>query len=169
MFYRFPYTESRIMHRNFVRTNVTRRLEKIQQLRHLTSEATPSSSSASSPEVPNISDVGVMAPKKTKKMLTEKQTTALSAEGHQLIGGHSSVKMCRWTKNSLKKKGQCYKHTFYGINSHQCMEMTPSLACANRCTFCWRNHSNPITMKWNYDVDDPQWIVEEALALHQKK
>jgi hypothetical protein len=27
-----------------------------------------------------------------------------------------------------------------GINSYQCMEATPSLACANKCTFCWRHH-----------------------------
>jgi hypothetical protein len=24
------------------------------------------------------------------------------------------------------------KHTFYGIESHRCMEATPSLACANK-------------------------------------
>ena len=35
--------------------------------------------------------------------------------------------------------GGCYKHTFYGITSYQCMEMTPALACANRCVFCWRH------------------------------
>ena len=29
-------------------------------------------------------------------------------------------------------------HTFYGIVSYQCMEATtPSLACANKCVFCW--------------------------------
>jgi len=104
-----------------------------------------------------------------KIMLTPRQTQSLQSDGHELIGSHSSVKMCRWTKNAMKKQGMCYKHTFYGINSHQCMEMTPSLACANRCTFCWRNHSNPVTMKWNYDADDPDFIVNEALNLHQKK
>ena len=30
-------------------------------------------------------------------------------------------------------RGGCYKHTFYGIVSYQCMEATPSLACANKC------------------------------------
>ena len=39
--------------------------------------------------------------------------------------------------------GGCYKHTFYGITSYQCMEATPSLACANKCVFCWRHHKNP--------------------------
>ncbi len=32
----------------------------------------------------------------------------------------------------LRGRGGCYKHTFYGIESHRCMETTPSLACANK-------------------------------------
>jgi tRNA wybutosine-synthesizing protein 1 len=40
----------------------------------------------------------------------------------------------------VRGQGGCYKHTFYGITSYQCMEMTPSLACANKCVFCWRHH-----------------------------
>ena len=38
----------------------------------------------------------------------------------------------------MRGRGGCYKHTFYGIESHRCMETTPSLACANKCVFCWR-------------------------------
>lgn len=38
----------------------------------------------------------------------------------------------------MRGRGGCYKHTFYGIESHRCMEATPSLACANKCVFCWR-------------------------------
>lgn len=47
------------------------------------------------------------------------------------------------------------------------MEMTPSLACANKCIFCWRNYSNPVTLKWKYEEDSPEWIVEEALRKHK--
>lgn len=43
----------------------------------------------------------------------------------------------------LRGRGGCYKHSFYGIESHRCMETTPSLACANKCVFCWRHHTNP--------------------------
>jgi tRNA wybutosine-synthesizing protein 1 len=43
----------------------------------------------------------------------------------------------------LRGRGGCYKHSFYGIESHRCMEATPSLACANKCVFCWRHHTNP--------------------------
>ena len=62
-----------------------------------------------------------------------------------LPGSHSGVKLCRWTKSMLRGRGGCYKHSFYGIESHRCMETTPSLACANKCVFCWRHHTNPGT------------------------
>lgn len=61
----------------------------------------------------------------------------------QHSGSHSGVKLCRWTKSMLRGRGGCYKHSFYGIESHRCMETTPSLACANKCVFCWRHHTNP--------------------------
>lgn len=35
----------------------------------------------------------------------------------------------------LRGRGGCYKHTFYGIESHRCMEVTPSLACANKVRY----------------------------------
>ena len=63
---------------------------------------------------------------------------SLTKQGYRLVGSHSGVKLCRWTKSMLRGRGGCYKHTFYGIESHRCMETTPSLACANKCVFCWR-------------------------------
>lgn len=73
--------------------------------------------------------------KVVKEMVTPKQSKALRKEGYRIIGTHSAVKLCRWTKHQLRGRGGCYKHTFYGITSYQCMEATPSLACANKCTF----------------------------------
>ena len=35
----------------------------------------------------------------------------------------------------MRGRGGCYKHAFYDIASHRCMEATPSLACANKCVF----------------------------------
>jgi hypothetical protein len=66
-----------------------------------------------------------------REMLTPSLRQALTKQGYRLLGSHSGVKMCRWTKAMLRGRGGCYKHTFYGIQSYQCMEMTPSLACAN--------------------------------------
>ena len=70
-----------------------------------------------------------------RPMLNDSLRASLSKQGYKLIGTHSGVKLCRWTKAMLRGRGGCYKHTFYGINSFQCMEMTPSLACANKCVF----------------------------------
>ena len=52
----------------------------------------------------------------------------------------------------LRGRGGCYKHTFYGIVSYQCMEATPSLACANKCIFCWRHHDNPVGTSFRWQV-----------------
>ncbi len=62
--------------------------------------------------------------------------------------------------------GGCYKHTFYGIESHRCMETTPSLACANKCVFCWRHHTNPVGTEWRWTMDEPAAIVDGAMANH---
>uniref|UniRef100_A0A8C9QP92 S-adenosyl-L-methionine-dependent tRNA 4-demethylwyosine synthase TYW1 n=1 Tax=Scleropages formosus TaxID=113540 RepID=A0A8C9QP92_SCLFO len=91
----------------------------------------------------------------------------LSSTGYKLIGSHSGVKLCRWTKSMLRGRGGCYKHTFYGIESHRCMEATPSLACANKCVFCWRHHTNPVGTEWRWKMDPPEIILQEALQNHQ--
>jgi flavodoxin len=94
------------------------------------------------PDVMDLEDIGSAmqsskstAKKEPKAMVTPKQAIALKKEGYRIIGTHSAVKLCRWTKHQLRGRGGCYKHTFYGITSYQCMEATPSLACANKCKF----------------------------------
>jgi len=101
-----------------------------------------------------------------REMVTKLQRKALTKEGYRIIGTHSAVKICRWTKNQLRGRGGCYKHTFYGITSYQCMEATPSLACANKCVFCWRHHKNPVGTEWRWKEDSPDEIVAEAVRLH---
>lgn len=102
------------------------------------------------------------------EMVTKLQRKALTKEGYKIIGTHSAVKLCRWTKNQLRGRGGCYKHTFYGITSYQCMEATPSLACANKCVFCWRHHKNPVGTEWRWKTDEPGYIVEEAIEQHKR-
>ena len=89
-----------------------------------------------------------------------------SHTGYRIVGSHSGVKLCRWTKSMLRGRGGCYKHTFYGIESHRCMETTPSLACANKCVFCWRHHTNPVGTEWKWQMDEPEMIVKQALENH---
>ena len=41
------------------------------------------------------------------------------------VADHSTVEICHWTKKSFRNEGSCYKHKFYGISTHQCMEFSP--------------------------------------------
>ncbi|XP_020206829.1 S-adenosyl-L-methionine-dependent tRNA 4-demethylwyosine synthase [Cajanus cajan] len=101
-----------------------------------------------------------------KEMVTPVIRANLQKQGYKIIGSHSGVKLCRWTKAQLRGRGGCYKHSFYGIESHRCMEATPSLACANKCVFCWRHHTNPVGKSWQWEMDDPIEIINTAIDLH---
>lgn len=103
-----------------------------------------------------------------KKMVSESLRKSLTKQGYKIVGSHSGVKLCRWTKAMLRGRGGCYKHTFYGIASYSCMEATPSLACANKCVFCWRHHDNPVGTSFRWEVDDPHELVEGFEREHLK-
>nr|CCA14141.1 tRNA wybutosinesynthesizing protein putative [Albugo laibachii Nc14] len=103
----------------------------------------------------------------SQEMVTPMQRKALAKEGYKIIGSHSAVKLCRWTKHQLRGRGGCYKHTFYGITSYQCMETTPSLACANKCVFCWRHHKNPVGRVWRWKTDEPEDLIVGSIERHQ--
>ncbi|OQV22133.1 S-adenosyl-L-methionine-dependent tRNA 4-demethylwyosine synthase [Hypsibius exemplaris] len=101
-----------------------------------------------------------------KEMVTPELRAALTKQGYKIVGSHSGVKLCRWTKSMLRGRGGCYKHTFYGIESHRCMEATPSLACANKCVFCWRHQTNPVGTEWKWQMDEPEKILTDAIEGH---
>lgn len=105
-------------------------------------------------------------PSELPELLYPKLRQNLEKQGYRLIGSHSGVKLCRWTKSMLRGRGGCYKHTFYNINSSQCMEMTPSLACANKCVFCWRHHTNPISRHFRWKQDPPELLIAQGMAGH---
>ncbi len=92
----------------------------------------------------------------------------MEKQQYRFVGNHSAVKVCGWTKNMLTQKGGCYKFLFYGIRSHQCMQMTTSMFCANRCTFCWRGDKAPVSRDWYGPVDQPSVIINEASEAHKK-
>ena len=106
-----------------------------------------------------------------KEMVPKSSPTyaALTKQGYSIVGSHSGVKICRWTKSALRGRGSCYKYSFYGINSHQCMESTPSLSCSNKCVFCWRHGTNPVGTTWRWVVDPPQLIFDGIRENHYKK
>lgn len=95
--------------------------------------------------------------------------TALTKQGYQIVGSHSGVKICRWTKSALRGRGSCYKYSFYGIRSHLCMETTPSLSCSNKCVFCWRHGTNPVGTTWRWKVDPPDLVFAGVKEGHYKK
>ena len=95
-------------------------------------------------------------------MITEEAGKELEKQQYRLVGSHSAVKVCGWTKNMLRNQGSCYKHKFYGIRSTQCLQMTTCFVCANRCVFCWRGYKSDFSLEWKWPMDDPKFIFENA-------
>ena len=92
----------------------------------------------------------------------------LKNQGYGTVGNHSRVKICHWTKSELKGEGGCYKSKFYGIKSHQCIQMTPTYTCNNACVFCWRDlryHTQPAMEE---GIDSPFDIVEGTIEAQKK-
>jgi len=82
--------------------------------------------------------------------------------GYRIVGNHSAVEVCHWTKESLRRGRVCYKEKFYGIKSHRCLEMTPALIwCTHKCKFCWRPLE--FTILGEPKPDDPKEIVEGCI------
>jgi len=93
----------------------------------------------------------------------------IKKQGYRFVGNHSAVQICRWTKKSLRDEGVCYKEKFYGIKSHLCCQMTPWLACQNKCLHCWR----AIEFDFNKLIDNeklnsPSEIIDKCIE-NQKK
>lgn len=106
-----------------------------------------------------------------KQMVAKDSPTykKLTKQGYTIVGSHSGVKICRWTKSDLRGTGSCYKHSLFNIVSSRCMELTPSLACSSKCVFCWRHGTNPVSKNWRWEVDEPEYILENALKGHYSK
>ncbi len=82
------------------------------------------------------------------------------------VADHSTVELCHWTKKSFKHEGNCYKHKFYGISTHRCMEFSPAgMHCENRCVYCWRPMEFYDSMKMNPEqVAEPEEILTKLMA-----
>jgi tRNA wybutosine-synthesizing protein 1 len=96
----------------------------------------------------------------------------LNRQKYHLVGNHSAVKRCRWLYNSIVQGRACYKQKFYGINSHQCLQMTPSLYhCTLGCVFCWRAQSGDHNIRWD-ETKLPQWDDPETIiagCIHEQE
>lgn len=86
----------------------------------------------------------------------------LKKQHYAIVGNHSGVKLCHWMRQSLLFNRVCYKQDFYGIESHRCLQMTPSInQCNHMCLFCWRHQG--FTEKNFNEIDDPKFILDESI------
>ncbi|NIA04009.1 MAG: 4-demethylwyosine synthase TYW1 [Nitrospiraceae bacterium] len=96
----------------------------------------------------------------------------LKKQQYGLVGKNSAVKICTWTKKSLKDEDFCYKQKFYGINSHRCCQMSTTVDyCQNSCIFCWRTLEttrNFLEMPKS-DADKPEEIYDKLIEEQKRQ
>jgi len=96
-------------------------------------------------------------------MLDPKTKEHLEKQHYHIVGAHSGVKLCHWSKFAIRDDPRvCYKQVFYGIDTHRCLQMTPTLnQCNQKCIYCWR------LQDWSAakieEPDDPEFILDEAI------
>lgn len=90
----------------------------------------------------------------------------LKKQHYAIVGESGGVKTCHWLKEKLLRNRACYKELFYGISSHRCLQMTPTVnQCNENCLFCWRvqNFSeNSMDV-----IDDPLELLESSIEAHR--
>ena len=99
--------------------------------------------------------------------MNEEFKKILEKQHYGIVGKHSAVKLCHWLKQSLIYNRECYKQSFYGIDSHRCLQMTPTVnQCTHNCLFCWRHQGFPQDdLK---KVDEPKYILENAIEQQRR-
>ncbi|KAL0231900.1 hypothetical protein PCE1_002897 [Barthelona sp. PCE] len=108
-------------------------------------------------EIPDIEDL-------SNPLLTDELTNDLKRQAYKVVGSHSAVKLCDWTKKYLLDGSYCYKQQFYNIGTGKCMQMSTNAACSNRCVFCWRHQRTPIYQdEWKWDMDNAEDLLTQCL------
>jgi len=103
-----------------------------------------------------------MIPKKLKDLLNKQQ--------YSVFCGHCALQVCRWCKHSLLDEGVCYKEQFYGIKSHKCCQISPSVAwCQNKCVHCWRPIELSLGSEMKENIAEPKEIIFNAIKSQQKR
>jgi len=86
------------------------------------------------------------------------------------VSDHSTVELCHWTKKSFRNEGDCYKHKFYGISTHRCMEFSPAgMFCENRCVYCWRPMEFYSAMKMQPERVAPPDVILSSLMEERER
>lgn len=98
---------------------------------------------------------------------TEEDKRSYEKVGYKLIGKHSAVQLCRWTKSKISGGKNCYK-SVYGIDSSRCVQGTTSLnLCQFSCQFCWRTFK-PNRFKSEGNWDNPKIILDGFIEAQRK-
>jgi tRNA wybutosine-synthesizing protein 1 len=101
--------------------------------------------------------------KTVEKSIPPQLIQALLKHKYHLVGQHSGVKRCKWLHEALVHDRHCYKQKFYGIKSHQCLQMTPALFyCTQQCVFCWRAQNGDLQIGWD-EMKLPKWDTPESI------
>jgi len=90
---------------------------------------------------------------------------SLAKQGYHLFGS-GAVKPCLWLNRALRGGDQCYKRHFYGISSHRCVQMTPTLECNQLCLHCWRPIEDPVPKPKEWT--EPDILLEGILQEQQR-
>jgi tRNA wybutosine-synthesizing protein 1 len=102
--------------------------------------------------------------------LTNEQKNELEKKHYGIIGNHSAVQICDWAKRSLRGTDECYKHWFYGVDTYNCVQMSPNaLWCDQNCSFCWRptEYMNMKTLE-EYNFDNIDDIIKGSVEQRNK-
>ncbi|NWZ87655.1 TYW1 synthase, partial [Poecile atricapillus] len=92
---------------------------------------------------------------------------------YKLIGSHSGVKLCRWTKvcsvsfshfiNTNKARG--YKAAEPSRAGDSTLPWAAWQGVTVPCSL--RHHTNPVGTEWRWKMDQPEVILQEAIDKHQ--
>ncbi|MFX1473859.1 MAG: 4-demethylwyosine synthase TYW1 [Promethearchaeota archaeon] len=91
---------------------------------------------------------------------------------YYFIGKNSVLKKCYHLHRALTQQRPCYKQTFYKtIQTHRCMQLSPTLDCTQACLFCWRTLPSDEgfpTQRLKEIPDDPKEILDNAVIAQRK-
>ncbi|MGZ4941387.1 MAG: 4-demethylwyosine synthase TYW1 [Halobacteriota archaeon] len=104
--------------------------------------------------------------KKIERLSSPSYRQVLAQQGYHAIGKTGAVKTCLWLKKALRDEGVCYKEQFYGICSHRCMQMTPTVHCNQRCLHCWR--ATDLDTVSDQHFDEPQTLIDASLHAQRR-
>ncbi len=105
-------------------------------------------------------------------MVSEELAKIYRRQKYYFIGKSSVLKKCGHLHTSLVQQRPCYKQTFYGtIQTHRCMQLSPTLECTQACRFCWRTlpSDEGFPVKRVKEIpDEPGEILDNAVGAQRK-